>query len=306
MTRIALRPTRFATVLAAILLSALLAAPVTSTAQKKNQSGGDTYSEIAQAFVASLKKEHINNVVMTDFTGPDGQVTPFGSWLADRLSTANGWAPVDVLDRKPLAAELSGLRSADTNHFDPDKVKDLSLSRDTAVITGSYSGAEGGIGVTMSSITYRKVKVPHTMTIRAKIEFSEEMKSHLTAPHDSLVPSDGIYAEGQGGVATCTCDNYQFSIPSSHGAPNRGMASFSMVINPDGHVSDVSQCEATGNEAADLCKNAMEAPKFYSWACKPAVNVDGKRVPVRMKIGLAYSCGGGSDSACRVRASKSM
>jgi hypothetical protein len=303
MTRIALRPTRFGTALAAILLSTLLAAPVTSTAQKKNQSGGDTYSEIAQAFVASLKKERIKNVVISDFTGPDGQVTPFGSWLADRLSFAGSWAPVDVLDRKKFATELTGLRSADANDFDWAKIQSLSMAQDTAVLLGSYAPAEGGIGVTLTSAAWRKVRLAPTV-IRAKIELTSEMQAHLPGGIESLAPPNGIYTEAQGGLSPCDCDNQQFNIQRTHPGVEKGEASFSMVIQPDGKITDLSQCKSSGTLTGDLCRDLLDAPKTFGWACKPAKNIDGRPVPARKYIHVSYTCGDNGRNLCYVYSQK--
>jgi hypothetical protein len=273
-----------------ILISALLLLLSTaSIAQAKAPPDkGDTYAQIAQAIAVQLKKDHVKHVVLTDFVGVDGKLSPFGGWLADRLSAAN-WAPVDVLDRKHLAAELRGLRSTDTKEFD-EKVKELSLSHDTAVISGSYSAAEGGIGVTVASIAWHKLKTFNQMVLRAKVELTDEMRSHMGGSLESLAPTDGIYTEGQGGVGTCECDNQNVDMPYMPLGSGKGNATFWMVINADGHISDISQCKATGTSADDFCTNVLDAPKTYSWACKPAVNVDGVHVPVRKQVHLSFSC----------------
>lgn len=285
------RPRPFGMGMPLILLSALLVLlPAVSIPQAKAAPDkGDTYAQIAQAIAVQLKKDHVKHVVITDFVGVDGKLSPFGSWLADRLSAAN-WAPVDVLDRKQMATELRGLWSTDTKELDREKVKELSLSHDTAVISGSFSPAEGGIGVTMASIAWHKLKTFNQMVLRAKVELTDEMRSHMGGSLESLVPSDGIYTEGQGGVGTCECDNQNFNLPYMPLGSGRGNATFWMVINPDGHISDISQCKATGTSADDFCNNVLDAPKTYSWACKPAVNVDGAHVRVRKYVHLSFNC----------------
>lgn len=284
------RPRPFGISMPWILISALLLSlPTDSITQAKAAPDkGDTYAQIAQAIAVQLKKDHVKHVVLTDFVGVDGKLSPFGGWLADRLSAAD-WAPIAVLDRKQLATELGTLWSADSKEFDR-KVKEFSLSHETAVISGSYSPAAGGIGVTARSIAWHKIKTFNQMVLRAKIDLTDEMRSHIGGPLESLAPRDGIYTEGEGGVGTCECDNQNFNLPYMPLGSGKGTATFSMVINPDGHISDILQCKATGTSTDDFCKNVLDAPKTYSWSCKPAVNVDGAHVPVRKYVHLSFSC----------------
>ncbi len=300
-------PSRFRIVFPFLLAALQVLFPAVASAHENDApANDDTFAQIAQAFSGALKKAHIKRVVILDFVGVDGQAIPFGAWLADRLSSANGWSSVDVLDRKKLAAELGGLYSIDTNEFDREKVKNLSLTQDAAVLTGSYAPAEGGIGVTLSSIGWHKVKSPDVMVIRAKIELTSEMQAHLPGSLDSLAPRDGIYSEGQGGLSPCDCDNQDFNIQRTHAGVEKGKASFSMLIHPDGKLSDFSECKSSGTLTADLCKDLLDAPKTYSWACKPAKNVDGRPVPARKYIRVSYTCGENGNNRCYLYAEKPL
>jgi hypothetical protein len=285
------RPFRIRTALPVLLSALSLLFPTVANSRGGNApANDDTFAQIAQAFSAGLKKEHVKKIVILDFVDVDGLLTPFGSWLADRLSAANGWAGVDVLDRKKLAAQLTGLNAADTNQLDPEKIRNLSLSQDSAVLIGSFAPAEGGIGVTLTSVAWRKAMLAPTV-IRAKIELTSEMQAHLPGSLESLAPPDGVYTEAQGGVSPCDCDNQQFNIQRTHAGVEKGTASFSMVIQPDGKITDMSQCKSTGTLTNDLCRDLLNAPKTNSWSCKPAKNVDGRPVPARKYIRVSYTCG---------------
>ncbi len=273
-----------------ILLAALpiflSAAVVEGNKAPANQ---DTFAQIAQAVTTGLRKTHVKHVIVLDFIDVNRQITPFGSWLADRLSAADTWPPIDVLDRKQFAGELNSLRNPDTNEVDLKKVRDFSQSHDVALVTGSFAAADGGIGVTISTLAFRKGPALPSVSLRAKIELTDEIRSHMPGPLESLVPKDGIYNEGEGGVTMCQCDNHLFDFSNfANTAGRSGAAAFSMVINPDGHISDVSACKATG---VDFCKDAVEAPEFHKWDCKPAQNIDGKLVPVRKYLTLAVRIG---------------
>ena len=301
-----LRPLRFRTAFLAAVLSAVFAFPTIATAHPAEATANDdTYAQIAQAFAGALKKEKIKRVAIADFVGVDGQVTPFGSWLADRLSAANGWAGIDVLDRKKFAADFSGLHPAAAEDIDWKKAQDLSLAQDAAVLMGSYAPAEGGIGVTLTSVAWRKVRLAPTV-IRAKIELTSEMQGHLPGGLESLAPPDGIYTEAQGGVTPCDCDNQQFNIERTHAGVEKGTASFSMVIQPDGKLTDLSQCKSSGTLTDYLCRDLLNAPKTYSWACKPATNIDGRPVAARKYVHVSYTCGDNGRNLCYVYTETSL
>jgi hypothetical protein len=117
------------------------------------------------------------------------------------------------------------------------------------------------------------------------------MKEHLPGPLESLAPSDGIYSEGEGGVSTCNCDGQNFNLQRTHAGVEKGWATFTIVIGPDGQISNPSQCQSRGTLTDVLCRNLLDAPKTYGWTCKPAMNVDGQHVPVRKIVHVNYTCG---------------
>jgi len=307
--------------LAFLLYAGLLLSPTSSAAQGKTEGGtrdneltvqAGTFEDIARLLSNDLKKKHVKRVLIADFVAVNGRAnlawvthrvemnhiedswdgdflraiggpTLFGSWLVDRLSDAPGWEGVDVLDRKKLATELSGLRSPGTNRFDPERVKSLSLSQDAALVTGTFTSADNGIGVTVAGVFWERGGRGVWTTLRAKIELTDEIKSHLQGPLESLAPSDGIYSAGQGGVGMCICDNqnHYFQDPTDSYTFD---VFYTVVVNVDGHFSDISPCSGSKY----FCQDALNAPDRFKWNCKPALNIDGKPVPTRLIIGLVY------------------
>ena len=265
----------------AMLIALLTCLPLTSGVAHPPSSRDDAFAQIAQAFAGDLKKEKVKRVVIIDLVGVNGRRSSFGAWLADRLSSANGWTGVDVVDRKAVAAQLSSFHAGDTNESYENRVKDLSLSQNAAVITGSYAPATDGVGVTLRSIAYRNSKPAHGVAaIRAKVAMSSEMKEHLPGPLESLAPAMArIYSEGEGGVSTCNCDGQNLNLQRTHAGVESGWATFTIVIGPDGQISNPSRCQSRGTLTDVLCRNLLDAPKTYGWTCKPALNVDGHISP---------------------------
>jgi hypothetical protein len=165
----------------AMLIALLTSVPLNSGVAPRPASSDDAFAQIAQAFASVLKKEKVKRVVITDLVGVNGRSSSFGAWLADRLSSANGWAGVDVVDRKKVAAQLSSFHAGGTSESGESRVKDLSLSQDAAVITGSFAPAIDGVGVTLRSIAYRNSKPAHGVAaIRA--QSCDEQRNERASP----------------------------------------------------------------------------------------------------------------------------
>ena len=131
--------------------------------------------------------------------------------------------------------------------------------------------------------------------MRAKIELTEEIKEYLPGPLETLGPSDGIYSAGQGGVTLPCCSDPDVDPANGIGSVNGlpGWVSsfgpefpvdFTLVVNTDGHISDISPCKGE----AESCREAVKAPKRDGWKCKPALDIDGKPVSTRVPFRMIY------------------
>jgi TonB family protein len=279
MSRVVLRLCRFTIVVHAILVAALLPFPASPAQQEPAPANVQTLAGLALQLSGELQKKCVKRVVVLDFEDPNGKVTPFGTWLADGLSSAPGnpWAPIEVESDGSAIAGLQALFDDPGTLGQPeDKRAAIGRVLKATPVSGSYSAAENGIGVTIAGGGVQLI---------GKIALTDEMKSHLVVPLDSLVPSDGIFEADRGGISTPRCEycpNPQFS---DEAVKNhlQGTVALSAVIDVEGRATAISIVKALGG---GLDERAVEAVR--TWRLKPALNVDGKPVAMRTPIEVVF------------------
>jgi hypothetical protein len=187
---------RFAIALSAILILAPPAARTASFATNgKPIAKGLSFEELAQQLAKSLRASKVKRIAIVDFEDPIKRVDAFGVWLADQLAAAPGnpWTPIEVVDRKQIAAKWEQLRIAEPYTIEPDRRLHMAKAFDATLIQGSYSPAANGIGLQLSGLI-------------VKLAMTDEMKAHLTKPLESLGPGDGIFTAGLGGISIPGCE----------------------------------------------------------------------------------------------------
>ena len=269
----------------AILLAALAPASVLR-AQQQLPANEQTFASLVQKFTAELRASNVKRVLVLDLEDPNGKVTSFGAWLADQIALANTWAPIEVVDRQLLRSYLDQ-HATGKSELDPEAADELESKFKAKIVTGSYSGAEGGIGVTLMAGT--KVKFGQTRaqgkSVIEKIALTDEMKSHLMVPLESLVPSDGIFEAGTGGISVPTC----ISCINPHYPENvarrgvQGSVGLSAVVTADGRASNITIFRKLDRELDQEAVNVVR-----TWKLTPGVNVDGKPVAVRTLIEVTF------------------
>jgi TonB family protein len=271
--------------LSAILMLALPAARTASFAQTdRTIIKVASFAELAQQLAASLNKCRVKRIVIVDFEDPIRRVDAFGVWLADQLAAAPGnpWGPIEVVDRKQIAAKWEQLRIAEPYTIEPDRRLHMAKAFDATLIGGSYSPAENGIGLQLSSAASA---MPNGLIV--KLAMTDEMKAHLTKPLESLGPGDGIFTAGVGGIsipACLYCPNPQFDRRDLKGnTPSRGTVLLMVVVDENGRASDVTvKKELTPH----LDQDAISAVK--RWKFRPATDVDGKPVATRTPVEMVF------------------
>jgi TonB family protein len=271
--------------LSAILMLALPAARTASFAQTdRTIIKVASFAELAQQLAASLNKCRVKRIVIVDFEDPIRRVDAFGVWLADQLAAAPGnpWGPIEVVDRKQIAAKWEQLRIAEPYTIEPDRRLHMAKAFDATLIGGSYSPAENGIGLQLSSAASA---MPNGLIV--KLAMTDEMKAHLTKPLESLGPGDGIFTAGVGGIsipACLYCPNPQFDRRDLKGnTPSRGTVLLMVVVDENGRASDVTvKKELTPH----LDQDAINAVK--RWKFRPATDVDGKPVATRTPVEMVF------------------
>jgi TonB family protein len=269
-----------------VFLLAALSLTSMSLAQQEQQPppvSEQTFAALVDKFAIELQSYGVKRIFIQDFEDPNKQVTPFGAWLADQcaLVPADSWRGIEVIHRERIVEQLK-LPHTETIEMDKETARDLAESLKAVAVRGSYSAAENGIGVTFTAIPY-----PKAMPLKSsgKIALTEEMRSHLIKPLESLAPKDGVFMAGEGGVGVPVCEH----CPNPHypeqaarrGA--QGVVVLSAVVTAQGRTRNIS---ITKKLDAELDHWAVEAVR--AWRFKPALNVDQKPVSVRTPIDVSF------------------
>ena len=173
------------------------------------------------------------------------------------------------------------------SELDPDAADELESKFKAKVVTGSYSGAENGIGVTL--VVGTKVKLGQKRSkekpVIEKIALTDEIKSHLMAPLESLVPSDEIFDMVTGGISEPTCRSCKNPYYPENVARRgvQGSVVLSVVVTADGRASNITIVKKLDRELDQEALNVVRTWKFI-----PGVNVDGKPVAVRVPIEVTF------------------
>jgi TonB family protein len=269
------RVARFSIALSGILVLALPAGRTASFAQTdRTVIKVASFVELAQQLAASLNKCGVKRVVIVDFEDPIKRVDSFGAWLADQPAAAPGnpWAPIEVVDRKQIAAKWEQLRIAEPYTIEPDRREHMAKGFDATLIQGSYSPVENGIGLQLSYLI-------------VKLAMTDEMKAHLTKPLESLGPGDGIFMPGVGGISTPRCEycpNPSFGTGELNGQ-SAGTSQLMVVVDANGRASDIT---VKNGATPGLDQDAINAVKH--WKFKPATDVDGKPVATRTAVEIVF------------------
>jgi TonB family protein len=278
---------RFQIAVFALLLVTLSLASV-SVAQEEQRPppvAEQTFTALARRLSAELQKQCVTRVVVMDFEDPNGKKTPFGAWLAEQLSSAPGnpWAPIEIADRVTAAELMTLSDDPGTLGADHDRTeKSIAIGdalRATAV-RGSYGPAENGIGIAVGAVTSRE-----WVTMVWKIAMTDEMKSHLGAPPESLAPSDEIFESGRGGITVPRCEYCPNPTFTDEAMKDKlqGTVTLLVVVGAEGRATAVSVTKKLGD---GLDEAAAESVR--KWRFKPAVNVDGKPVATRVPVEVVF------------------
>lgn len=238
-----------------------------------------------------LASSGIKRVIIFDFTGPEGQLIPFGSWLADAVSKslAGRNEQVLILDRSQLAREMEKehLAVADLLNRSVRTKICMSLGVD-GFIVGSFGPYKDQIGLTFavwrldnpSGADFR-----YASMLTGKLPLDTEASAHLAIPLESLRPSDGIFRAGYAGRTIAECDYCpppKFS-PTTVWKVKQGTIVADIVVSPEGRVSEIKIVQSP-----DEALNAPTIQAIQDYKYKPAVDPDGKAAAVRMPYAITF------------------
>jgi TonB family protein len=171
-----------------------------------------------------------------------------------------------------------------------------SLGANTIVLS-SYGFAENGMGVTLAAFRVSEYGKPQATDftigmVFGKIPLSKELTTRLSVPLDSLRPKDGVYRSGYGGVsipACVKCPVPGMKVPDIdlqgmlRAHPQGATVWLQFVVTPEGHTQDIKVVQPVGYGFDEQYVKAAQG-----WELKPAVDADGKTVPVLYDFNLSF------------------
>ena len=253
------------------------------------------FNSIAHVIAMELIKAGHKKIVVTDFSGPDKTWTPFSAWLADRLSLAFNEVgyPLKVIDRSEFSAQIEAYNSLSEGRIGTQSEKvcvAISLGAD-AIIGGTYRPAENGIGVTVDANEVlgfddqASVAIAPVHPVVGKIPLAKEIDSHVQLPLDAILPENKAAIPGQGGVSYPLCIHCPRPEYSSEANAKKvqGTVILLATITADGRVIQIKVEKGLGY---GLDEQAVEA--VQAWEFKPAMDADGKSVPVRVSMEVTF------------------
>jgi TonB family protein len=248
----------------------------------------ETFAKISHQIAEKLALIDVTRVLIVDFYDPARQATPFGTWLADQIASSPepAWSQIHQVDRNRIPPGLRALHLSIDDQFDREKAVALAASLSAnGVIIGSFGPAEGGIGVSLHGYAVLGKENSYGVLLQTKIPVTAEIQTHLQVPLQSLVPKDGIFIADAGGVSlpTCIhCPNPRFTDEAVR-RHIQGIVVLSGVVTPEGRVVNISVEKTLG---AGLDDQAVKVVK--GWKLKPASDVDGVTVSVRVPIEVQF------------------
>lgn len=277
-----------------IALIAYVCAALFIMATSLSASPQDKVSEIETLAhqLAKINEAGQKNALLVDLKGPEGKWLPFGAWLADQFSSALGNARegLKVVGRDRLKAALDAQRLSPKDEFNTKTAIMLckSVGADT-LIMGSFGAAENGIGVTLTAYRVSDFNVAGRKMwsgmVNGKIPLTKEVAAHLGVPLDSLRLKDGIFTSGEGGISPprCVrCPSPEFS-DEARDRRLQGTVVLDVVITPEGRATQIIVVKPVG---LGLDEQAVRA--VQGWKFEPAIDPDGKPVPVHTKIEMTF------------------
>jgi TonB family protein len=240
----------------------------------------DIYS-LAAHVAKSLSRAHVKSAVLVSFSGPDGEVTSLGTFLADRVS-----------DQLTLSKNKFVIVRKD--HLPGDnlmKIQPSQASLDTAALEElkPFGGVVllGGIKIKGDNVT---ISLHVVDVVRGKIiDHAEALIRRVMLPtdlpataSDSQTPQIYVPKRDTVTVPGCVfCPDPSFT-EQARATGRQGTVVLSVVIAPSGRASEITVLKVVGD---GLDERAIEA--IRTWQFKPGLK-EGKPVWVRVPIEVSF------------------
>jgi TonB family protein len=273
-------------------LASLLASPAASQEIKAAAPDDQVQAKIddlAERLGRLLQEKHAEKVVVFDLTGPKDMRAPFGSWLADQVSTAlaRRYPALQVVDRSSIRPLLDrrvqemeqASQAGRPIVYDGDK-RFASEAGANTWVSGSFSRLASGIGVTLIAL---RESFSLGISVTALLPLTDQVATLLPPNLDVYISQNGIYDAEIGGVSypKCLhCEDPSYD-SASRGDKCQGTVVLKLVVTPEGRVGDIQVIKEVP-KCPGLTQVAVKA--VSGWQFQPGVGPDGKAVAVRISL----------------------
>ena len=239
---------------------------------------------LAQRLVDPIQEAHAKRVATLDLLGPQRELHPVGKWIADQLALAlqKDLGGLQILDRNQLHQSMAASKALDTDEaLRQWKVQLAHDLRADVIIDGTYAQLSGRLGLTLNP---RKVSHPERPTlISATLPITPEIASLSQDPIPVTTgdfPKAGVAGTSLPSCIYCPDPDYS---PEARKAGWQGTVVLDVVVTAAGTVEKIIPIKGPG---LGLEEKAVDAVR--KWRLKPALDVDGRPVAVRIPIEITF------------------
>jgi TonB family protein len=253
------------------------------------------FDAMAHVLAMELVKSGHKKVVVLDFTGPDKDWSPFSDWLAEQFSLALSRVgyPIIVVDRAEIPSDevLYDFSSEDEFGSETEMHHMANSVCADSFISGTYRPAENGIGVTLEARRTLKLGNGNSMysspmsSVIGKIPLPEGTRPEPQLPFDAVLADSKLARPGEGGVSYPSCIHCPLPDYSTEADAKKiqGTVILRATITAEGRAIRIKVEMGLGY---GLDKQAVDV--VQDWEFRPATDVDGKPVPVRLPIEVIF------------------
>jgi len=241
--------------------------------------------QLAFQIAGPLEKDKVKRVIVADLLDANGRSHPVGRFLADKLSSVllREYPTLEIISFSHSQSILDESIARDDEQTLQETQKWAREHGAKVVITGSFSKAAEGIGISLAAIKTDSGQA-YAQTGRL-VPISEEINAIVsTAP--IAPPKAGVARAGFGGVGLPVCVHCPIPKYSAkaRAAKYQGTVVLEVEVTTKGTVANIVIIKGPG---MGLEEKGIEAVK--RWRFRPALGPDGHAVATIVPIKVSFS-----------------